>query len=98
ATLIETTQAAQHFEPRDPERLAYITQTTLSVADTAAIVAALRERFPAIIGPRKEDICYATTNRQAAVKVIAPRCDAVIVVGAPNSSHSLPLVDVGDTL
>jgi len=96
ATLIETTQAAQHFEPRDPERLAYITQTTLSVDDTAAIVATLRERFPAIIGPRKEDICYATTNRQAAVKVIAPRCDAVIVVGAPNSSNSLRLVEVAE--
>ena len=96
ATLIETTQAAQHFEPRAPERLAYITQTTLSVDDTAAIVATLRERFPAIIGPRKEDICYATTNRQAAVKVIAPRCDAVIVVGAPNSSNSLRLVEVAE--
>lgn len=96
ATLIETTQAAQRFEPRDPERLAYITQTTLSVDDTAAIVATLRERFPAIIGPRKEDICYATTNRQAAVKVIAPRCDAVIVVGAPNSSNSLRLVEVAE--
>lgn len=96
ATLIETTQAAQRFEPRDPERLAYITQTTLSVDDTAAIVATLRERFPAIIGPRKEDICYATTNRQAAVKVIAPRCDAVIVVGAPNSSNWLRLVEVAE--
>ncbi len=96
ATLIETAQAAQRFEPRDPERLAYITQTTLSVDDTAAIVATLRERFPAIIGPRKEDICYATTNRQAAVKVIAPRCDAVIVVGAPNSSNSLRLVEVAE--
>ena len=96
ATLIETAQAAQRFEPRDPERLAYITQTTLSVDDTAAIVATLRERFPAIVGPRKEDICYATTNRQAAVKVIAPRCDAVIVVGAPNSSNSLRLVEVAE--
>jgi 4-hydroxy-3-methylbut-2-en-1-yl diphosphate reductase len=96
ATLIETTQAAQSFEPRDPERLAYITQTTLSVDDTAAIVAVLKARFPAIVGPRKEDICYATTNRQAAVKVIAPRCDAVIVVGAPNSSNSLRLVEVAE--
>jgi len=96
ATLIETTQAAQRFEPRDPERLAYITQTTLSVDDTAAIVAILKARFPAIVGPRKEDICYATTNRQAAVKVIAPRCDAVIVVGAPNSSNSLRLVEVAE--
>jgi 4-hydroxy-3-methylbut-2-enyl diphosphate reductase len=96
ATLIETTQAAQSFEPRDPERLAYITQTTLSVDDTAAIVGVLKARFPAIVGPRKEDICYATTNRQAAVKVIAPRCDAVIVVGAPNSSNSLRLVEVAE--
>jgi len=96
ATLIETTQAAQSFEPRDPERLAYITQTTLSVDDTAVIVGVLKARFPAIVGPRKEDICYATTNRQAAVKVIAPRCDAVIVVGAPNSSNSLRLVEVAE--
>ena len=96
ATLVETTQAAQSFEPRDPERLAYITQTTLSVDDTAAIVAVLKARFPAIVGPRKEDICYATTNRQAAVKAIAPRCDAVIVVGAPNSSNSLRLVEVAE--
>lgn len=96
ATLIETTEAAQRFQPRDPDRLAYITQTTLSVDDTAAIVAALKTRFPNIVGPRKEDICYATTNRQAAVKVIAPRCDAVIVVGAPNSSNSLRLVEVAE--
>ncbi|MBX9589433.1 MAG: 4-hydroxy-3-methylbut-2-enyl diphosphate reductase [Hyphomonadaceae bacterium] len=96
ATLIETADAARTFEPRDPERLAYITQTTLSVDDTAAIVAILKARFPAIVGPRKEDICYATTNRQAAVKAIAPRCDAVIVVGAPNSSNSLRLVEVAE--
>jgi 4-hydroxy-3-methylbut-2-en-1-yl diphosphate reductase len=96
ATLIETAQAAHHFEPRDPGRLAYITQTTLSVDDTAAIVSILKARFPAIVGPRKEDICYATTNRQAAVKAIAPRCDAVIVVGAPNSSNSLRLVEVAE--
>jgi 4-hydroxy-3-methylbut-2-en-1-yl diphosphate reductase len=73
---------------RDPERLAFITQTTLSVDDTAEIVAALKARFPAIIGPHKEDICYATTNRQAAVKAIAPRIDALLVIGAPNSSNS----------
>ena len=79
-----------------PQRLAYITQTTLSVDDTAAIVAVLKARFPAIVGPRKEDICYATTNRQAAVKAIAPRCDALIVVGAPNSSNSLRLVEVAE--
>ena len=96
ATLVETTQAAQSFQPRDPDRLAYITQTTLSVDDTAAIVSVLKARFPAIVGPRKEDICYATTNRQAAVKAIAPRCDAVIVVGAPNSSNSLRLVEVAE--
>ncbi len=96
ATLIETAEDARRFEPRDPERLAYITQTTLSIDDTAAIVAILKTRFPAIVGPRKEDICYATTNRQAAVKAIAPRCDALIVVGAPNSSNSLRLVEVAE--
>ena len=78
----------------DPDRLAYITQTTLSVDDTAAIVACLRQRFPAIIGPHKEDICYATTNRQEAVKAIAGDCDMVLVIGAPNSSNSLRLVEV----
>jgi 4-hydroxy-3-methylbut-2-enyl diphosphate reductase len=96
ASLIETAEDARSFQPRDPGRLAYITQTTLSVDDTAAIVAILRERFPGIVGPRKEDICYATTNRQAAVKAIAPRCDALIVVGAPNSSNSLRLVEVAE--
>jgi 4-hydroxy-3-methylbut-2-enyl diphosphate reductase len=96
ATLVETAEAAKAFEPRDPERLAYITQTTLSVDDTATIVDILKTRFPAIVGPRKEDICYATTNRQAAVKAIAPRCDALIVVGAPNSSNSLRLVEVAE--
>jgi 4-hydroxy-3-methylbut-2-enyl diphosphate reductase len=87
---------ARSFQPRDPERLAYITQTTLSVDDTAAMVAILRERFPGIVGPKKEDICYATTNRQAAVKAIAARCDRLIVVGAPNSSNSLRLVEVAE--
>ena len=82
--------------PRDPERLAYITQTTLSVDDTAAIVAILKARFPDIVGPAKEDICYATTNRQEAVKAIAARCDRLIVVGAPNSSNSLRLVEVAE--
>ena len=96
ATLVETAEDARRFTPRDPERLAYITQTTLSVDDTAAIVAILKERFPAIQGPRKEDICYATTNRQAAVKAIAARCDRLIVVGAPNSSNSLRLVEVAE--
>jgi 4-hydroxy-3-methylbut-2-enyl diphosphate reductase len=96
AALIETEADARRFQPRDPHRLAYITQTTLSVDDTAAIVEVLRERFPDIVGPRKEDICYATTNRQAAVKAIAARCDAMIVVGAPNSSNSLRLVEVAE--
>jgi 4-hydroxy-3-methylbut-2-enyl diphosphate reductase len=94
ATLIETADEARRFDPRDPQRLAYLTQTTLSVDDTSAIVAILRERFPAIAGPRKEDICYATTNRQAAVKAIAARCDAMLVIGSPNSSNSQRLVEV----
>jgi 4-hydroxy-3-methylbut-2-enyl diphosphate reductase len=95
-TLIETAADALTFAPEDPSKLAYITQTTLSVDDTAAIVAILTGRFPDIVGPRKEDICYATTNRQAAVKAIAARCDRVIVVGAPNSSNSLRLVEVAE--
>jgi 4-hydroxy-3-methylbut-2-enyl diphosphate reductase len=94
--LIETVEDARRLVPRDPHRLAWITQTTLSVDDTAAIVAVLKERFPAIVGPHKEDICYATTNRQAAVKAIAPRADCVLVVGAPNSSNSLRLVEVAE--
>ena len=94
--LIETVADAHRFVPRDPSKLAYITQTTLSVDDTAAIVAVLKQRFPAIVGPRKEDICYATTNRQEAVKAIAGRCDRLIVVGAPNSSNSLRLVEVAE--
>jgi 4-hydroxy-3-methylbut-2-enyl diphosphate reductase len=80
---------------RDAAKLAFITQTTLSVDDTAGIVAALQARFPAIVGPHKEDICYATTNRQAAVKEIAGRIDALLVIGAPNSSNSKRLVEVG---
>jgi 4-hydroxy-3-methylbut-2-enyl diphosphate reductase len=96
ATLIETAEDALTFTPENPARLAYITQTTLSVDDTAAIVAILTRRFPNIVGPRKEDICYATTNRQAAVKAIAGRCDRLIVVGAPNSSNSLRLVEVAE--
>lgn len=92
--LVETVQDAEKFEPSDPERLAYITQTTLSIDDTAEIVAVLRRRFPNIVGPHKEDICYATTNRQEAVKEIAEACDALIVVGAPNSSNSRRLVEV----
>jgi len=93
--LVETVADVARLEPRDPGKLAYITQTTLSVDDTAAIVAALVARFPAIVGPAKEDICYATTNRQEAVKAIAPRIDALLVIGAPNSSNSRRLVEVG---
>lgn len=92
--LVETAEDVATLEPRDPAQLAYITQTTLSVDDTAGIVAALRARFPAIVGPHKEDICYATTNRQHAVKAIAPQSDAVMVIGAPNSSNSRRLVEV----
>jgi len=95
-TLIETVADAQALAPRDPQRLAYVTQTTLSVDDTRAIVEVLRNRFPAIVGPRKNDICYATTNRQSAVKVIAERAEAVLVVGAPNSSNSVRLVEVAE--
>jgi 4-hydroxy-3-methylbut-2-enyl diphosphate reductase len=93
-SLIETLADAERFEPLDPARVAYITQTTLSVDDTAEIVAALRRRFPQIAGPHKEDICYATTNRQEAVKAIAPRSDIVFVIGAQNSSNSMRLVEV----
>ncbi|TRD23112.1 4-hydroxy-3-methylbut-2-enyl diphosphate reductase [Palleronia caenipelagi] len=93
--LVETADDVATLEVRDPERLAYITQTTLSVDDTAGIVSALQTRFPAIVGPHKEDICYATTNRQAAVKEISPKIDALLVVGAPNSSNSKRLVEVG---
>ncbi|TWI37886.1 4-hydroxy-3-methylbut-2-enyl diphosphate reductase [Paracoccus sulfuroxidans] len=93
--LVETVADVAGVVPRDPARLAFITQTTLSVDDTAEIVAALQARFPAIIGPAKEDICYATTNRQAAVKAIADRIEALLVIGAPNSSNSRRLVEVG---
>ena len=93
--LVETVEDVATVEVRDPKRLAFVTQTTLSVDDTADIVAALQARFPAIVGPHKEDICYATTNRQEAVKAMAPKCDAMLVVGAPNSSNSRRLVEVG---
>lgn len=93
-TLIETVEDANSFMPEDPSRLAFVTQTTLSVDDTSAIVAALQARFPQIEAPHKEDICYATTNRQAAVKALAPHCDMVFVIGAPNSSNSVRLVEV----
>jgi 4-hydroxy-3-methylbut-2-enyl diphosphate reductase len=93
-TLVESIQHAEKFIPRDENNLAYVTQTTLSVDDTAEIVEVLKRRFPTIVGPHKEDICYATTNRQEAVKRVAPVVDAMIVVGAPNSSNSQRLREV----
>jgi len=95
-TLIETAQDAETIVPADPGNLALLTQTTLSVDDTAAIVAVLHRRFPSIRMPRSEDICYATSNRQTAVKDIARRCDAMLVIGAPNSSNSVRLVEVAE--
>jgi len=94
-TLIETPEDAEALQVRDPSKLAYITQTTLSVDDTAGVIDVLRRRFPDIRGPVKEDICYATTNRQEAVKSIANQLDMLLVVGAPNSSNSKRLVEVG---
>jgi 4-hydroxy-3-methylbut-2-enyl diphosphate reductase len=93
-TLVESPQDAEEVEVPDPANLAYITQTTLSVDDTAEVIEVLRRRFPKICEPKKEDICYATTNRQQAVKAIAEGCDALLVVGAPNSSNSARLVEV----
>ena len=95
-TLIETVEDAESFTPANPDNLAFLTQTTLSVDDTAAIVETLQRRFPAIHAPKGEDICYATSNRQAAVKAIAAQCDALYVIGAPNSSNSLRLVEVAE--
>jgi len=95
-TLIETAADAETLQPADPAQLAFLTQTTLSVDDTAEILAILKRRFPAIQSPRSEDICYATSNRQSAVKAIAGRCDKMIVIGAPNSSNSLRLVEVAE--
>lgn len=92
--LVETVEDVEKLEVPDPTRLAHCSQTTLSVDDTAAVVEALKKKFPAIVGPNKEDICYATTNRQMAVKEIAPRSDAVFVIGSPNSSNSNRLVEV----
>ena len=92
--LVETSEDVAKLNIRDPEKLAFVTQTTLSIDDTADIVAALKLRFPSIVGPHKEDICYATTNRQIAVKEIAPLVDALLVVGAHNSSNSIRLVEV----
>ena len=93
-TLVETAEDAVALQPADPENLAFLTQTTLSVDDTAEIVAILQRRFPSIVGPKGEDICYATSNRQESVKAIASGCDLVLVIGAPNSSNSLRLVEV----
>lgn len=93
--LVETVADVATLSVRDPLKLAFVTQTTLSIDDTADVVAALKTRFPAIIGPHKEDICYATTNRQEAVKAMAVKADAMLVVGAPNSSNSKRLVEVG---
>lgn len=95
-SLIETVADVATLTPPEPEQLAFLTQTTLSVDDTAEIIAALKARFPSIGAPRGEDICYATSNRQAAVKAIAPLCDAMLVIGAPNSSNSLRLVEAAE--
>src|SRR3712207_3093797 len=92
--LVETEEDVDRLEVDDPEKIAYISQTTLSVDETRAIIARLRERFPAITGPRTDDICYATTNRQAAVKQLARECDLVLVIGSQNSSNSQRLVEV----
>jgi len=95
-TLVQSVAAVASFKPRDPGNLAYVTQTTLSVDDTADIVAALKVRFPSIHGPHKEDICYATTNRQEVVKKVAPMVDAMVVVGSPNSSNTQRLKEVAE--
>ena len=92
--LVQSEQDVDELEVEDPERIAYITQTTLAVDETSAIVARLRERFPSIVGPRTDDICYATTNRQAAVKQMAGSCDLMLVIGSRNSSNSVRLVEV----
>jgi 4-hydroxy-3-methylbut-2-enyl diphosphate reductase len=96
--LVETVEDVAHLHVRDPARLAYVTQTTLSMDDASRIIAALKERFPSIVGPKKDDICYATQNRQDAVKFMARRCDVVIVVGSPNSSNSNRLREVAANL
>ncbi len=95
-TLVESEEDVMALEFKDTQKLAFITQTTLSVDDTAEIIELLQKRFPRIEGPKKEDICYATTNRQEAVKAIAERCDRMLVIGAPNSSNSLRLVEVSE--
>jgi 4-hydroxy-3-methylbut-2-en-1-yl diphosphate reductase len=92
--LVQDTTEAETLEVPDPENLAYATQTTLSVRETEGVLAVLKRRFPAIAGPRREDICYATTNRQRAVEAIAPKAEATLIIGAPNSSNSVRLVEV----
>ncbi len=92
--LVETPDDVRRLEVRNPDNIAFVTQTTLSVDDTAAIIAALRERFPAIVGPRKDDICYATQNRQDAVKALTGSCDLILVVGSRNSSNSNRLREI----
>ena len=94
--LVESAEQVAKLRVPDPDALAYVTQTTLSVDDTRDIIAALQSRFPAIVGPHRDDICYATTNRQQAVRSVAPRVDAMLVVGSPNSSNSLRLVEVAE--
>jgi 4-hydroxy-3-methylbut-2-enyl diphosphate reductase len=96
--LVQTTEDVDRLEVGDPGRVAYITQTTLSVDETTAIIARLRERFPAIVGPKSDDICYATTNRQIAVKQLARECELVLVIGSTNSSNSNRLVEVAREL
>jgi len=96
--LVEAVDDVARLQVRDAARLAYVTQTTLSVDDAQAIVAALRARFPMIRGPKKDDICYATQNRQDAVKIMTPRCEVVIVVGSPNSSNSNRLREVAENM
>ena len=96
--LVESPRDVLAIEPQDSERLAFVTQTTLSMDDTAEIIAALREQFPSIVGPKKEDICYATQNRQDAVRQLAPECDLFIVVGSPSSSNSNRLREVAEKL
>ena len=95
-SLVETVADAEVYSPAEPDNLAFLTQTTLSMDDTAAVVATLQRRFPNIVAPRGEDICYATANRQGAVKAIAHACDALLVIGAPNSSNSVRLVEVAE--
>jgi 4-hydroxy-3-methylbut-2-enyl diphosphate reductase len=96
--LVESEADVEKLQVTDPQRLAYVTQTTLSIDDAARVVAALKRRFPAVVGPKKDDICYATQNRQDAVKFMAPKCDVVIVVGSPNSSNSNRLREVAENL